>query len=38
MIWNWPDGHGKHKFVSMFGGLHTEIAMWTKYGDYLKRA
>ena len=25
--WNWPNGHGEHKFVSMFSGLHIEMAI-----------
>ena len=34
--WKWPVTHGEEKFIAMFGGLHTEMAMWTTYGDYLE--
>lgn len=27
--------YGEDSFVAMFGGLHLEMGMWTKLGDYL---
>ena len=33
--WNWPDTHGKDKFVIVLGGLHIEMAAFKVLGDWL---
>jgi len=33
--WKWPDTHGEDKCVTMIGGLHIEMTLWSTYRDYL---
>lgn len=34
--WKWPGTHGEDMYVVMFGGLHTEMALWNTLGDLLE--
>lgn len=34
--WKWPETHGEDVYVVMFGGLHTEMALWNTLGDLLE--
>jgi len=33
--WCWPDKYGEQMFVTMLGGLHTEMNAWKTVGDLL---
>ena len=33
--WKWPEIHGESKFITIFGGLHIEMAMWKTNGDWI---
>ena len=34
--WRWPETHGEHHFIVMFGGLHIEMAALKTLGDLLE--
>ena len=36
VMWKWPETHGERKHVVMMGGLHTEMALWSTFGNYVE--
>ncbi len=36
MQWKWSEIHGEGKHVVMMGGLHTEMSVWSTFGEYLE--
>jgi hypothetical protein len=34
--WKWPETHGERVYVTMLGGLHIEMALWSLCGDLLE--
>ena len=37
-LWAWPSKYGKALFLSMMGGLHSEMNYWKLLGDLLDRS